>query len=164
MSEQPQISRAEIEDFLYMEAALLDEWRLDEWLGLLTDDASYLVPPNDAPDGDHHDTLFIVADDIHRVKARVKRLKSRNAHAENPKSRTRRMISNVRIRSVVDDVASVTANFVIYRFRRHEQIREYVGRYEYKLRVCGGDIKIAERKAILDAEQLAGLGSVSIIL
>ena len=32
-------SRAEVEDFLYHEAALLDEWRLDEWLALLTDDA-----------------------------------------------------------------------------------------------------------------------------
>ena len=29
------ISRAEVEDFLYREAALLDEWKLEEWLGLL---------------------------------------------------------------------------------------------------------------------------------
>ena len=27
--------REEVEDFLYQEAALLDEWRLDEWLALL---------------------------------------------------------------------------------------------------------------------------------
>jgi len=40
-------SRNEVEDLLYREAALLDEWRLEEWLELLTDDAVYQVPPTD---------------------------------------------------------------------------------------------------------------------
>src|SRR6185503_5597239 len=47
------ISREQVEDFFYYEAALLDEWRLDEWLELLTDDASYYVPSTDVPEGDH---------------------------------------------------------------------------------------------------------------
>ena len=47
------VTRAEVEDFLYREAALLDDWKLDEWEALLTDDAAYYVPPNDQPDGDH---------------------------------------------------------------------------------------------------------------
>jgi Small subunit of phenylpropionate dioxygenase len=47
------ITRAEVEDFLYHEAALLDEWKLNEWQELLTDDAAYYVPPNDQLDGDH---------------------------------------------------------------------------------------------------------------
>jgi p-cumate 2,3-dioxygenase subunit beta len=38
------ITRAEVEDFLYHEAALLDEWKLNEWQELLTDDAAYYVP------------------------------------------------------------------------------------------------------------------------
>jgi p-cumate 2,3-dioxygenase beta subunit len=37
------ITRAEVEEFLYEEAALLDAWHLREWLGLLTDDATYEV-------------------------------------------------------------------------------------------------------------------------
>jgi p-cumate 2,3-dioxygenase subunit beta len=37
-------SRQEVEDLLYREAALLDEWRLEEWLEMLTDDAIYQVP------------------------------------------------------------------------------------------------------------------------
>ena len=37
-------SRAEFEDFLYWEAALLDQWRLDEWFELFTTDAVYEVP------------------------------------------------------------------------------------------------------------------------
>ena len=44
------VTRAEVEEFLYHEAALLDAWRLDEWRTLLTDDATYRVPSNDSPD------------------------------------------------------------------------------------------------------------------
>ena len=158
------ITRADVEEFLYHEAALLDEWRLDEWLTLLTDDAAYYVPPNDKPDGDHRDTLFIIADDIVRLRARVKRLNDPNAHAEYPHSRTRRMIHNVRITGRNGSAIDVAANFVVYRFRRGERVREYVGRYVYRLVAEGNDLKIAERRAILDSEELGRLGSVSFIL
>ncbi len=159
-----EVGRAEIEEFLYREAALLDEWRLEEWLGLLTEDAIYRVPPNDAPDGDPADTLFIIADDIARIRGRVKRLTSPEAHAEHPKSRTRRMISNVRITDRDGDHLDVAANFVIYRFRRDQRVGEYVGRYAYRLRIDDGALRIAERWAVLDSEELGGLGSVSFIL
>ncbi len=159
-----EVGRAEVEDFLFHEAALLDAWRLEEWLALLTDDATYRVPPNDAPDGDPADTLFIIADDIARIRGRVKRLSSPEAHAEHPKSRTRRLISNVRITGRDGDYVRVAANFVVYRFRRDQRIGEYVGRYAYRLRVDDGALRIAERRAVLDSEELGGLGSVSFIL
>ena len=41
------IARTEVEDFLFAEAELLDEWRLPEWLELFTDDAIYYVPATD---------------------------------------------------------------------------------------------------------------------
>ena len=53
----PPVTRHQVEDFLYAEAALLDAWKLDEWLTLLTDDAVYRVPSND----------------INRIRARVTR-------------------------------------------------------------------------------------------
>ena len=98
------VTRAEVEDFLYHEADLLDSWQLDDWLGLLTDDATYYVPPNDKPDGDHRFTLFTVADDIVRLRERIIRLKDPNCHAEYPPSRTRRMITNVRITGIEGDL------------------------------------------------------------
>lgn len=156
------VMRTQVEDFLYREAALLDAWKLDEWLGLLTEDATYRVPSNDAPDADPRAALFTIADDMARIRARVTRLKDRNAHAEFPPSRTRRMISNVRI--VENDPLRVEANFVVYRFRRNENVREYVGRYRYTLKRVNGEFRIATREAILDAMELASLGSVSFIL
>ena len=47
------VTRADVEDFLYHEAALLDDWRLDDWLELLAEDAAYYVPSTDAPASDH---------------------------------------------------------------------------------------------------------------
>jgi p-cumate 2,3-dioxygenase subunit beta len=160
----PKVTRGEVEEFLFHEAALLDEWRLDDWLGLLTEDARYEVPSNDRPDADPATTLFTIADDIDRIRGRVTRLKDRNAHAESPRSRTRRMISNVRIVGRKASELRVEANFVVYRFRRDESAREYVGRYRYLLRAGRGGLKIARRQAVLDAAELGSMGLVSFIL
>ena len=163
-AERGGVTRQQVEEFLYEEAALLDAWRLDDWLTLLTDDAVYNVPSNDRPDGDSRDTLFIIADDIRRIRARVARLKKPDAHAEFPPSRTRRMITNVRIVSQQADVLRVEANFSVHRFRRNEGIRAFVGHYRYELHATGGGLKIARREAIIDSMELGSLASVSFIL
>lgn len=157
------ISRAAVEEFLYEEAALLDEWRLQDWLALLTDDATYEVPSTDTPDGDSRTTLFIIADNYERICSRVQQLLGKAAWAENPPSRTRRLVSNVRIREVVGDTIHVTANFAVYRMR-YELIDTYVGRYEYTLVYRDGALKIRQRRAILDLEALRPHGKVSIIV
>jgi len=157
------ITRQAIEDFLYEEAALLDEWRLDEWLELLTDDATYEVPSTDTQDGDPRTTLSLIADDNIRIRSRVAQLLGKSAWAENPPSRTRRMISNVRVRQVEGEAIHVTANFVVYRLR-FEQMDTYVGRYEYTLVQRDSRLKIRARKAILDLEALRPHGKVSFIL
>ena len=157
-----EIGRAQVEDFLYHEAALLDAWRLDEWLELLTEEATYRVPSNDRPASDPKSALFTIADDIRRIRARVTRLKDPHAHAESPRSRTRRLISNVRI--VEQNPLLAEANFVIYRFRGNEDVRQYVGRYRYTLEVRNGVLRIKSREAFLDAMELASLGTVSFIL
>jgi p-cumate 2,3-dioxygenase beta subunit len=156
------VTRAQVEDFLYEEAALLDAWQLDEWLALLTDDATYRVPSNDAPQADPAKALFTIADDMHRLRGRVTRLKDPHAHAEFPHSRTRRFISNIRI--LERQPLVVEANFVVHRFRANESVRQYVGRYRYGLVVEGGALKIRTREAILDAMELGSLGAVSFIL
>jgi len=159
--------RAEVEDLFFREAEMLDEWRLDEWMELLTADAGYYVPPNDKPGADHRTTLFTIADNNARLKERVRRIKDKNCHAEYPHSRTRRMIANVRVSATAGgsgDDCEARANFVIHRFRRGEDVRVFVGEYRYRLRREGGALKIAERRAILDAEELGSLGAVSFIL
>lgn len=156
------VTRARIEDFLYHEAALLDSWKLDEWLALLTEDATYRVPSNDRPQSEPKTALFMIADDIRRIRARVTRLNDPHAHAEFPRSRTRRMISNVRI--VERHPLRVEANFIVHRFRSNDDVRQYVGLYRYTLVPANGTFRIQSREAILDAMELASLGTVSFIL
>src|SRR6516164_8064525 len=156
-------SRAEVEDLLYDEAALLDEWRLEQWLEMLSDEAVYQVPPTDVPEGDARNTLFIVADDIVRIRSRVKQLLGKSAWAENPHSRTRRIISNIRVRGSDGDHILVTANFIVNRMR-YENVDTYVGRYNYRLVRHEGKLKIRERRVILDNEALRPHGKISFIL
>jgi p-cumate 2,3-dioxygenase beta subunit len=160
----PPVTRQQVEDFLYAEAALLDAWKLDEWLMLLTDDAVYRVPSNDRPECDPKNTLFTIADDINRIRARVKRLKSTSAHAEFPRSRTRRLITNVRIVEQNGQTVKVEANFIVYRFRRNEAVYQFVGQYRYALCIDGASFKIASRMAVIDAIELGSLAAVSFIL
>ena len=151
-----------VEDFLFQEAALLDAWRLDDWVTLFTEDARYVVPTTDLPEGNPKSDLVFIDDDIIRLRARVLRLTSRHAHREYPWSRTRRFVSNVRVEEINDSELSVTANVLVYRFRSGAGA-PYVGRIDYVLRRDGGDLKIAYRRAVLDLETLSWHGAVSII-
>jgi p-cumate 2,3-dioxygenase beta subunit len=159
----PDFARADVEDFLYHEAALLDEWRLSEWLALFTEDATYSVPPTDAPGAEPDDTLFLIADDAARLRSRVEQLEGKTTWSENPLSRTRRMVANVRIRQVDGGRAWVTSNFVVYRMKT-DRTQVYVGRYEHVLVRAGAGFRIQSRRAILDLETLRDVGRVSFIL
>ncbi len=153
----------EIEQFLIDEAALLDEWRLDEWLALMAPDSRYLVPPLDAPDADHRDTLFLIADDRRSLASRVRQLLSGTTWAENPRSRTRRLVTNVRLLEVADGAARATANFAVWRFQ-HDQTDVYVGRYLNVLVRGASGLMFRERRAVLDLETLRPHGKLSFIL
>jgi p-cumate 2,3-dioxygenase beta subunit len=157
------VSRSEVEDFLYHEATLLDEWRLEEWFTLFEPGAHYLVPSTDRPGSDPRTAQFLISDDHDRIRARVKRLNSRNAHAENPRSRTRRLITNVQVRPSGIDAVAAMANFLIYRIR-DGQVDPYVGHYVHELRLTPDGLRFTERRAILDYERLQPGGRISFIL
>jgi len=159
--------RALVEDFLFREAELLDEWRLDEWLDLWEEDGRYVVPTTDLPEGDASRQLVFIDDDMVALRGRIRRLKSRHAHREYPWSRTLRLITNVRVRE--EGGACVAwANFAVYRSRdpggRWSAPHEYVGQYFYRLVRRGEDFRIKVKKVVLQMEGLTEHGAVSIIL
>jgi p-cumate 2,3-dioxygenase subunit beta len=154
--------RLDVEEFLYDEAALLDAWRLDDWLALFTRDARYEVPSTDRPGGGPADALMLVSDTRAMIAARVKRLNSRKAHREFPWSRTRRIIGNVRVLAEEGGEVEVAANFAVYRSRR--EVSVYMGQYRYRLVREGDSFRIRFRRAELDVETLDPHGTLSIIL
>jgi 3-phenylpropionate/cinnamic acid dioxygenase small subunit len=86
----------EIEKFLYNEARLLDSGKLDEWLGLYTDDAIYWVPAN-ADDINPMTHVSIIYDDRDRMQDRVWSIQSGVRWSQDPPSRIRHLISNVEV-------------------------------------------------------------------
>ena len=158
------VSRQQVEDFLYAEAALLDSWSLDDWLLLFDEDAKYEVPCNDAPDGNPDTDLLLIDDDYARLRARVARLNSRRAHREYPHSRTNHQIFNVHVADPDEDGAiGVTASFTVWRFRGG-RASYYVGRYRYRLRWSDNGFRIAFKRAELDMTDLRAVSDVAIIL
>ena len=157
------LTRTDVEDFFYHEAALLDEWRLEEWLDLFTIDCVYEIPAPDRPDDDPAMSFSLIHDHRPMLEQRVIRLTKPTAHAEFPHSRTRHLVTNVRILGSQDDELKVAANFAVFRMRNGVEVT-YVGRYEYLLTASAEGIKIRHRKVILDQEVLDPHGKISIIL
>jgi p-cumate 2,3-dioxygenase subunit beta len=164
MTTTTEITRSDVEEFLYREAALLDRWQLDAWLALFTDDAIYHVPTvGTAPDVTPDNTLFYVADDRVRLRERVVRLSKKSAHVEWPRSRTRHMVTNVLIDERGDDELQVSAAFAVYRFKNGIS-DVYVGSYRYRLQITGDGKLIREKRSMLDMDALRPQGRVSILL
>ena len=161
-----EFNRAEIEDLLFLEADLLDDWKLKEWLDLYTSDASYHVPSTDlTKDAKADDSLFYIADDRLRMEERVTRLMKKTAHAEYPRSKTRHLVSNVRIRSVDSNTgeAEVSAAAVTYR-TKGGHTDPYIASNHYRICREDGVLKIKEKLCRLDLDGLRPHGRVSIIL
>src|ERR1700692_3921865 len=158
------VSRSDVEDFLFAEADLLDQWRLPEWLTLFTDDAKYEVPCTDLPPDASPDTnLFYLADDRVRLGERVKRLMKRTAHAEFPHSKTSRMVGNVRIRARTDDEIEVSCVFQTLR-TKDGTTDLYFGTSNYRLTTGGDGFRIREKRCLLASEGLRPSGRISIVL
>jgi p-cumate 2,3-dioxygenase beta subunit len=156
--------RLALEEFLFYEADLLDNWRLEEWLELFTDECAYLIPATDRPDGDPMHDLFLVQDDRFLLTQRVESLMTKTAWAESPHSTTRRLIGNVRGTEDADGRIDLTANFVVYRSRQ-STVDVYPGHYQMQLERGGSaGFMIRLRKAVLSLETLRPHGRVSIIL
>jgi p-cumate 2,3-dioxygenase beta subunit len=156
--------RADIEDFLFREAALLNAWRLGEWLALFSDDARYLVPNvTDDPHAPPESTLYLIADDRYHLGERVKRLGKPTAHAEFPRSRTHRLVSNIRVVERSVDGLRVESCFITHRASQGV-VDTYFGRHEYLLVEADGAFLIREKRTILDIDALRPQGRLSIIL
>ena len=156
--------RRQVEDFLYYDPALLDEWRLREWLLLFTPDCRYQVPATDRPDGDPERDLFLIRDDWFLLSQRVDALVTGTAWAESPHSTTHRIVSNVRVRDLGDGFVEARANVLVHRSRT-DRLDVYPARLALRL-VRGGraGFEIVERVAVLALEQLRPHGRMSVLL
>jgi dibenzofuran dioxygenase beta subunit len=147
--------RRDVEEFLYREAKMLDEQRYDEWLGLFTEDVRYWMPITETREvrqaRDHVPGEWAFMEEDSRFLAkRMERLAGGLAHAEQPRSRTRRFISNVLVTPGEDGDVVAECNFIVFQSRRANSEQFFVGSRRDRIVTSGGAWKIAERTVLLD--------------
>jgi 3-phenylpropionate/cinnamic acid dioxygenase small subunit len=103
-----------VQDLLHREARLLDERRLEEWLELFTDDATYWLPISGIDDPREPS---LIRDSRAGMEERVFRVTRTLAHAQNPPSRTQHDVSNVEVRELEDGLLEVLCNQTVHELR-----------------------------------------------
>ena len=155
--------RQKIEEFYYLEAELLDERKLREWFALLADDIRYWMPirhnllarpENVSEELSKPGEGYYFDDDKNALKIRVERAYSKIAWAEVPPSRTRHLITNVRIKKDDGNEIAANSNFLVYRTRMESDKDLFVGERQDILRRAGTTFQIARRTIILDQAML----------
>ncbi|GLR65683.1 aromatic-ring-hydroxylating dioxygenase subunit beta [Acidocella aquatica] len=160
------LTRTEAEDFLFHEAELLDDWRMPEWAALYTEGALYEVTSPASPDpvaSNAANSLFLISDHIDRIRGRANRLMKKSAHAEFPRSKTRHLVTNVRIVGEEDGGTRLRANIAVYR-TKEDTSTVFMGEAWYTIVNEGGTLKIHRKRIILDLNSLYNQGRLTIIL
>ncbi|WP_432975958.1 3-phenylpropionate/cinnamic acid dioxygenase subunit beta [Dactylosporangium sp. CA-233914] len=160
----------EVEQLYYEEAELLDDGRYVDWLELFADDLDYWMPTR--TNRLRRQEAFSVAgrgeaafyDETKESLAwRIRRFDSGMAWAEDPPSRTRHLVTNVRVRHAdpalqegftADDLVARSA-FLLYRNRLQREEGVYAGRRADVLRrLTDGRLQVARREILLDQNVL----------
>ncbi len=140
------------QEFLYREADLLDAREYRTWLDLLTDDIHYWMPIRRTMTAREINDEFtkpggmaFFDDDKKTLRLRVERMYVGRAWAEDPPSRTRRLITNIRVIESSDTEMATRCNFKLYRTRLNSEEDSWMGRREDVLRRVDGELRLARR-------------------
>ncbi|HSW14010.1 MAG TPA: aromatic-ring-hydroxylating dioxygenase subunit beta [Solimonas sp.] len=137
----------EVEQFIYREARLQDEHEYDAWEALWTDDGVYWIPAN-GDDIDPETQMSIIYDNRSRIALRIKQFHTGKRHSQSPRSRLRRIVSNVEILGSEGQELQVGANTMIFESNlRADTV--WAARYEYVLRREGETFRMARKKVVL---------------
>ncbi len=137
----------DVEQFIYREARLQDEYQYEAWEALWTDDAIYWLPANDA-DIDPEQQMSIIYDNRSRIGVRVRQLLSGKRHTQEPRSRLRHFVTNVEILSREREEIRAGCNVMVFESNlRGETV--WAARTEYLLRPEGGTMRMARKKVAL---------------
>lgn len=156
--------KADVEDFYYHEADLLDDRRFRDWLGLLADDIIYFMPiRRNVKFGQHAarentrqgEGISWFDEDKWTLTKRVDQILTGVHYAEEPLSRITHMVSNVQIKAArphIDDSREldVTSRFLVYQNRVQYETYVFVGRRHDTLRLTEAGWTIAKREILLE--------------
>jgi ethylbenzene dioxygenase beta subunit len=147
---------ARIVAWINREAELLDGGQEREWLEtMVSKDVVYQVPLRQTVERAHgtgfSETTFHLNESYGSLMTRVLRNESGYAWAEDPPSRIRHFVTNVRVSKLDGDRLAVKSNLLIYRTRRDQTLPQLLsGERRDVLRLEDGDLKLFGRTILLD--------------
>lgn len=142
-------SRAQVEDFLIDEAAMLDDEEWAAWNALFTPDGLYWVPASPTQESPTSHVSVMLENDLLR-KVRIKRFEAPDAYSLQPFPRSTHMVSNIRI-THFDDATGLTqvrSKFMMLLYQR-EITTPYGGTYRHDLLWDGTSFKIKQKRVDL---------------
>jgi len=158
-----ELTRVAAEDFLYEEAALIDERRFDEWLALFADDGLYWVPGDD-PDLDPTRQVSIIYDDATRRRSRVERLQHRSNWRDDPEGRLLHLVSNVRISGIgADGAVEVRSNQLVTHSRSGRDVTVAVACTHRLRRTEGRWLIVLKKVCLMAAEHYLPPGAIVLL-
>lgn len=137
----------EVTQFIYREARLQDDHEYAQWETLWTDDAVYWVPAN-GEDTDPETQMSIIYDNRSRIALRVGQLRTGKRHTQLPRSRLRRVVSNVELIGIDGDTIDVRSNAMIFESNTRGTT-VWATRNEYRLRRIDQVLRMVRKKVIL---------------
>ena len=138
---------AEVTQFIFREARLQDDHEYDAWEALWTEDAIYWIPAN-GEGVDPENEMSIIYDNRSRIALRIKQFHTGKRHSQTPRSRLRRIVSNVEILGSEGSEIRVTSNAMVFESSlRGDTI--WASRNEHLLRRTGDGLRMAAKKVIL---------------
>jgi ethylbenzene dioxygenase beta subunit len=144
-----------IQQFLFLEARLLDERRFEEWLALYAEDADYWVPyawGQESP----RDHVSLLYETVKLLRMRVDRLAHEHSPLDSPPARVNHHLTNV----TVEDAAEgrlIARAYLLYIEYRRDELRWFAGRSTWTLREKGASFEIAAKRVeLLDADREGG--------
>lgn len=147
----------QVEQFLYQEAALLDAREYRQWLSLIAEDIHYWMPIRRTVTLSDIDREFTKIGDMaffddsqEMLEMRVKKLEAGSAWSEDPPSRSRHFVTNVRVVGIEGDTIEVESCFYLYRTRLNTEVDVWTGRRVETLRRNGESFLLAKRHIYLD--------------
>ncbi|MFG2089678.1 MULTISPECIES: 3-phenylpropionate/cinnamic acid dioxygenase subunit beta [unclassified Spirillospora] len=146
--------------WLVDEAYLLDRRELDKWLARMTEDVHYFMPIRVTTSlGSGYDTARRMAhfdEDLYSLERRVARLRTEHAWTEDPPSRLRHHLSNVRT-FATDVPGEILVESAVLLFRSRGDVNEpsllSAGRSDV-LRSVDGAWRLARRHIAVDESVL----------
>lgn len=149
-----------VHQWLVEEAELLDDRRYEEWLELLTDDVVYRMPVRvtsaHSLEDSTLDDMDHLIEDRYSLGKRVERFQTEHAWTEDPPSRTRHYVTNVRVWRGESEGELIAKAYVLV-FRSRGDVREpdlvSAERTDVLRRVNGG-LRLARREVLVDESVL----------